>query len=105
MGLWLAAPKTATARHLLPKEGMNQPITERVPRGACSLKLTNRDKKTYVLPPTSLTRCIGFVKHMLFYSSVAMKCVDIVFLLSIARLMRLDHTERDLLAEVPWITH
>ena len=44
------------------------------------------------LPPTSLTRCIGFVKHMLFYSFVAMKSVDIVFLLSIARL-------------IPWITH
>ena len=62
-----------------------------------SFKITdsgNRDKKTYVLPPTSLTRCIGFVKHMLFCSFVAMKCVDIVFSLSIARLMRLDHTER-----------
>ena len=46
-----------------------------------------------ILPPTSLTRCIGFVKHILFYSFVAMKWVDIVFLLSIARLMRLDHTE------------
>ena len=45
------------------------------------------------LPPTSLTRCIGFVKHILFYSFVAMKSVHIVFLLSIARLMRLNHTE------------
>ena len=56
--------------------------------------------KTYVLRPTSLTRCIAFVKHMLFYSFVAMKYVYIVLF----TVMRLDHTE-GVQAEVPWITH
>ena len=52
-----------------------------------SFKITAEiDIRKHVLPPTSLTRCIAFVKHTLFYSFVAMKCVDIVFLLSIARL-------------------
>ena len=52
-----------------------------------SFKITAEiDIRKHVLPPTSLTRCIGFVEHTLFYSFVAMKCVDIVFLLSIARL-------------------
>ena len=52
-----------------------------------SFKITAEiEIRKHVLPPTSLTRCIGFVKHTLFYSFVAMKCVDIVFLLSIARL-------------------
>ena len=45
-----------------------------------SFKITAEiEIRKHVLRPTSLTRCIGFVKHILFYSFVAMKCVYIVF--------------------------